>query len=51
MIATATYRDEQVMVIDMIWNVAKNRSEYLIAYGEPTWVSEDDLGSLVYLAA
>ena len=51
MIATATYRGDQVMVIDVIWNVAKNRSEYLISYGEPTWVSEDDLDRLIYLAA
>lgn len=51
MIGQAYYRDELVSVIDVIWNVAKNRSEYLVSYGSPIWVSEDELSGLVYLAA
>jgi hypothetical protein len=51
MIGTLVYRDETVVVIDVIWSTVKNRNEYLIAYGSPTWVSEDEVSNVVYLAA
>ena len=44
---TAMYRDERVMIIDAVWNPARRSYDYLVNYGGPVWVGEDELGSVV----
>lgn len=49
MVGQAMYRDEMVVVIDMVWNPAKSQNDYLINYDGPVWVGEDDLSGLVMI--
>ena len=50
MIGYASYRGEEVIVIEIVWNCVKRRSEYLINYSGPIWVGEDDLSRVVLVA-
>jgi len=43
----AVYRYEEVWIIDCVWNVVKRRNDYMINYGGPVWVGEDELSRIV----
>jgi hypothetical protein len=46
-IGTAKYNYELVIVLDVISTPSGDR-EYLINYGGPIWVKEDELSNIIY---
>ncbi len=45
---TAIYRNETVIILDVLYVSSTNKTEVMINYGGPVWVNMDQLTNIVW---